>query len=86
MNIFELQYAGIPIMALIVGLVQLLKISGLNKKYAAWSSVILGITSGITLFSNGDIKTGIVVGLGLGLGAVGLYSTGKNTIEDVKKE
>lgn len=76
-----MEYLGIPITGLIIGILEGFKKLGLNEKYVPIFSVILGVTSGVLLTTSGDIKEGIVLGLAMGLSAVGLYSGTKNTFE-----
>lgn len=76
----EMEFAGILIVPLIIGLLEVAKKSGLNKKTIPILSLIIGLIAGIFLFSNGDILTGVVQGLYMGLSSVGLYSGTKNTI------
>lgn len=71
----------VAIVPLIMGVVELLKMLGLPKKFAALASAILGIVAGLMYVSPGDIAQGVLVGLSLGLAASGLYSGTKNTIE-----
>jgi len=79
-----MEYAGIAIIPLLIGILQMLKKAGVNEKYIPVISVIAGIGTGIALFSEGDLKSGIVQGIYIGLSAVGLYSGTKNTIEGIK--
>lgn len=77
----ELTYAGIAIIPLLIGLLEVFKKIGLSEKYVPIFSVVLGIGTGIALFADGDLATGIVQGIYIGLSAVGLYSGTKNTLE-----
>lgn len=76
-----MEYAGIAIVPLLIGLLEVFKKLGLNDKYVPIFSVVLGIGTGIALFSEGDLATGIIQGIFIGLSAVGLYSGTKNTLE-----
>ncbi|HHV27928.1 MAG TPA: hypothetical protein GXX63_12145 [Tissierellia bacterium] len=76
-----MEYAGIAIIPLLIGLLEVFKKLGLNDKYVPIFSVILGIGTGIALFADGDLATGIIQGIFIGLSAVGLYSGTKNTLE-----
>lgn len=69
---------GIILFPLIVGLVQLFKISGLPKKLLPLTSLILGIAAGIFYIYPEDLKGGIIVGIMMGLSASGLYSGTKS--------
>lgn len=80
-----MEYAGIAIIPLVIGLLEMFKKAGLNEKYVPVVSVFLGLVAGLALFAGGDIKTGIVQGIYIGLSAVGLYSGTKNTVEGLKE-
>jgi len=71
----------IAIVPLIVGLVELVKKLGLPSKFCPVVSVILGVIIGLVYISPNDIAQGVLVGVSLGLSAVGLYSGAKNTKE-----
>ena len=73
------EYTAIAISIVIIGLVQIVKMYLKKKKYYAPIAVFIGIAFGVIYFGN-NIKTGILVGLIMGLNAVGLYSGTKNTI------
>ncbi|MEV2910535.1 transposase [Paenibacillus larvae] len=68
------------LVAVIVGLVEVAKRMGLPVRLAPAISVILGIIVGIVYFP-GDLKTSIIYGIICGLTSSGLYSTGKNTMQ-----
>lgn len=76
----ELDYFGIAIVPLLIGILEVFKKLGLSEKYIPITSLVLGIGIGISLFAGGDIKAGIVQGAFIGLSAVGLYSGTKNTL------
>ena len=78
-----LVYAGIPAVALIMGIAELLKKVGFNAKFIPVVNVVLGLVAGIAL-NPGDIMAGIFTGLAVGLSAGGLYSGTKNTNEGIK--
>ena len=75
----------VALVPLIVGAVQLCKIAGLPVKFAALLSLILGVVVGVIYIAPGDILKGILLGASIGLGASGLYSTTKNTVEGIKE-
>lgn len=77
----EMIFAGIPIIVLLMGLLEVVKKVGVNPKYVPVISLVLGVFSGIVLFGQGDIKVGVIQGMYIGLSAVGLYSGAKNTME-----
>lgn len=70
---------------LIVGITELCKRAGLPSKFAALLSLILGVVVGVIYIAPGDILKGILLGASIGLGASGLYSGTKNTIEGIKE-
>ena len=79
-----MEYAGIAIIPLLIGILEVFKKLGVSEKHIPVISLILGIGIGIALFAAGDMKTGVVQGIYIGLSAVGLYSGTKNTIEGIK--
>ena len=81
-----MEYAGIAIVPLLIGILEVFKKLGLSKKYIPVISLFPGIGIGIALFADGDIKTGIIQGIYIGLSAVGLYSGAKNTVEGIDRD
>lgn len=79
-----MEYAGIAMIPLLIGILEVIKKLGVNKKYMPLLSLLLGIGTGMVLFNDGDLRAGIIKGIYIGLSAVGLYSGGKNTIEAIK--
>ena len=79
-----MEYAGIAIIPLLIGILEVFKKLGLREKYVPIFSLVIGIGLGIALFAAGDLKAGIIQGIYIGLSAVGLYSGTKNTIEGIK--
>lgn len=78
-----MEFAGIAIIPLLIGLLEVIKKLGINEKYMPIFSVVLGLVIGLVFLSS-DIKEGIIIGIYIGLSAVGLYSGTKNTME-IKK-
>lgn len=74
------------LIAIIVGLGEVAKGLGLSDKYVPILSLFLGLVGGILFLFPGDLSSGIIMGLIMGLSAVGLYSGSKNVIEAVNKE
>lgn len=70
----------VALVPLVMGLVQVAKALGLSNKFAPLVAVILGIVLGVATTPD-DVLKGIIVGIAVGLSAVGLYSGTKNTIE-----
>jgi len=79
-----MEYAGIALIPLIIGLAEVIKKIGLNSKFIPLVNLILGLIAGIIFLNPGDIKAGIIQGLFIGLSASGLYSGVKNTVEGIK--
>lgn len=60
---------------LIMGIVQVAKVSGLNSRYAPLLSLALGLAFGVGM---GEVNfDGIMQGIAIGLSASGLFSGGK---------
>jgi len=74
---------GISAVFIIIGLIQALKNFGLDTKLAPVVAIILGLAVSFGLAYFGETKAfeAIVLGLAVGLSAVGLYSSTKNTLE-----
>lgn len=85
LSVNELIYGGIPIALLNLSIVEFLKKFFENNKLIWIFALTIGIIEGIVLFSDGDLIKGVLVGVMLGLSSIGMYSSGKNTIE-YKKE
>jgi len=74
------------IIAIIIGLVEVFKKVGLNKKFAPILSVILGLVTSflVIYFADTPVLNAIIGGIIIGLSATGLYSGVKNTTEGLK--
>jgi len=79
-----MEYAGIGLVALIIGLNELIKKLGVNPKFIPIFSVAFGLGAGFLVGT--DIKEIVVLGLAMGLGACGLYSGVKNIAQGIKGE
>ncbi|RST75550.1 hypothetical protein D4T97_009970 [Siminovitchia acidinfaciens] len=75
---------NVAIVPLIIGIVQLLKRYGFPAKYSPLAAIFMGLALGI-FFVTPNLKEGIIIGLMLGLSASGLYSGGKNLMENNNK-
>ncbi|MES1919148.1 hypothetical protein MHBO_001012 [Bonamia ostreae] len=73
-----MEYAGIGVIALIVGLGEMFKKIGFPPKYLPLVDLGLGLVAGTLLIQPNDIKSGIVQGLYIGLSASGLFSGAKH--------
>lgn len=71
----------VVLIPLIIGIVELLKFTGLHKKLLPLVSLLLGVLAGVFYVYPDDLKGGILVGLMMGLSASGMYSGGKALIE-----
>ncbi len=76
----ELNVYGVALVPVIVGLSELLKKSGLPQKYTPVASLILGLIFGLIYVAPGEPKKGVLIGIVLGLSAVGLFSGAKNSV------
>jgi len=87
MDIQELvNYLLTPVaqIALIVGVAEIVKRLGLEKRFVPVLDIVLGLTCGIcvyTLSMGYPVYQGILIGLALGLSACGLFSGIKNFSE-----
>lgn len=77
-----LQYAGIAVVPLIIGMAEAIKKLGFNAKFIPIINIILGIVAGILITQN--LMQGIFIGIAIGLSASGLYSSGKNVLQGIK--
>jgi hypothetical protein len=79
--------AGISAVIIIIGLIEVLKrVAGLNEKFAPVIAIILGLAASFGLSYYGETKVfeAIILGLAVGLSAVGLFSGTKNTVEGIR--
>ena len=77
---------GVFAVPVIIGVIELLKLMGFNKKHSPIAAIVLGQAFALTnqYFGATDIYVSVVTGLLLALCAVGLYSGVKNEIEEIK--
>lgn len=76
---------GVAVVPAVIGLTQIAKTAGLPTQFAPVIAVILGILAGLAEMYGAQwpiIQT-IVVGVGLGLSSVGLYSAGSTAYTHV---
>ena len=80
-----MEYAGIAIVPLIIGLSEVIKRIGFNQKFIPVVNLILGLAAGIFFLNPEDLKAGIIQGIFIGLSASGLYSGTKNIVQELKQ-
>lgn len=76
----EISTSYIMLIPLVVGVVQVIKIAGLPKRYLPISSVVLGMVGAI--FLGAFDSTSLIQGVIAGLSACGLWSATKSTIDN----
>lgn len=84
MNADELiTYLVTPVaqVALIMGLAELIKRLGLDKRWIPLIDLALGILSGVVVYGQYGLVNGVIIGIALGLSACGLFSGIKNVME-----
>ncbi|MFH1778019.1 MAG: hypothetical protein ABH952_10735 [Candidatus Omnitrophota bacterium] len=74
------EMAGIIISTVIIGLVNAVKQTGISPRTLPFFAIVFGVLISVIGFDFNDIKKEIVIGIWLGLGAVGLHSGLKNTL------
>ncbi len=72
---------GVALVPVIMGIIELLKRTGVPKQYSPIIALILGIFSGFYYLAPGDPPKAVFFGIIAGLSAVGLYSGTKNTFQ-----
>lgn len=84
------EYAGVLAVPLILGLVEVAKRTGLPTAWCAPLSLLLGLAlslgyqwASVAASTRLDWANAVIVGLGLGLSASGLYSGTKKALEEV---
>lgn len=72
---------GIPAIALVIGLVKLVREVGLPSKFAPLASLVIGVLGGVGVAVTNDqtILYGVVLGIVFGLSASGIYDIGKKS-------
>lgn len=71
---------GIMLVPIILGVVEILKNTGLPSRFCPLAAVGLGLILGVVYLGENDLKQGILRGIYLGLTSVGMYSGTKNLI------
>lgn len=88
MELIEYLLTPMAQIALIIGVAEIIKRMGFNRKYIPLIDLGLGLVSGICVFGlmlGYDIAHGAVIGVALGLSACGLFSGIKNVGESKEK-
>lgn len=79
-----MQWDTAALVAVITGLVQLFKTTGVPSKYSPFLAVVCGILVGVFYFHPGDVTSGVIQGVIIGLASVGFYSAPKNVAKNIK--
>ena len=69
----ELSTTSVALIPVITALVQIAKQTGMPRRYSPLLAIGLGVAAGIVYVAPGDIPTGVLVGLVMGMSAVGVY-------------
>ncbi len=83
MDVSQYLVYGVPIVALVIGLVKVSREAGLPSKFAPGVSLFLGVLFGLLMALEGEqpLLGGALVGVVVGLSACGIYDVGKKTID-----
>ncbi|HEY4601493.1 MAG TPA: hypothetical protein VIG73_09530 [Cerasibacillus sp.] len=71
----------VALIPIITGVVQAFKQMGLPKRFSPLLALLLGMAGGVFYVCPTDLKSGIMIGIVLGLSATGLHSGSKNMIK-----
>lgn len=71
----------IAVVPVIIALIELVKRAGVPKRALPLIAVVLGVVSGFVYIAPGQADEAVLVGVVMGLSAVGLYSGAKNISE-----
>jgi hypothetical protein len=71
---------GIALIPIIVALVKISNMVGVPRRWLPVIAVVLGVLGGVFYLAPDNLKEGILLGLWLGLGAVGMHSGAKNAL------
>jgi hypothetical protein len=80
-----MEYAGVALIPLVIGISEVLKKTGFNAKYIPVINLVLGLTAGMAILNPSDVRAGIIEGLFIGLSASGLYSGTKNLTQEIQR-
>lgn len=77
-----MQIYDVALIPFIIGLVQILKYFGFREKwFLPLASLLFGILAGVIYLYPYDLKSGILIGVLMGLSASGMYSGTKAIME-----
>lgn len=72
---------GVPLVAIVVGLTEVVKRAGLNNRYTPVVALFFGVALSLVVnLSTGIALENIITGLVLGLTASGIWSSTKTTV------
>lgn len=80
-----MEFAGIAIIPLVIGLSEVIKRLGFNVKFIPLLNLGLGLAAGIALMKPNDLKSGVITGLFIGLSASWLYSGVRNVTQGIHR-
>ncbi len=80
----QLSAYGLTLVPVVIALTELLKRLGIPKSYMPIISMVLGLLLSFIYLAPDDPKKAILLGLVLGLSAIGLFSGTKNTVQGIK--
>lgn len=72
---------GVALLPIIIGLLEIVKMFKVPTKYIPLISLAIGILMGIFFIAPGEYPKAILLGIQLGLAAVGLHSGVKHALE-----
>jgi hypothetical protein len=81
----ETSIYGLSLVPIVIGLVQVFRGFGVPTQFLPLTSIFLGILLGVIYVAPDDWKKGILVGIWVGLGATGMHSGIKNTVNGTFK-
>ncbi|GIQ70894.1 hypothetical protein DUZ99_08730 [Xylanibacillus composti] len=82
----DVEIYNIALVPVILGLVSAATAVGFPKSWAPIAALVLGVAAGISYVAPDNLGQGVLVGITLGLSAVGLYSGAKNGIESIRRK
>lgn len=76
---------GVALLPIIIGLLEVVKLFKVPSKWVPVISLVIGILLGIFFIAPGEPMKGILLGINLGLAAVGLHSGVRCAVKNTKK-